>query len=224
MLTIEGRRQQLRDYVHGRIGHLPAREVSPGEIVEIVERSGEKSLHVARLVLIALREVFAHGVARHVVEANPCAHIKAKAIIGAPPSRRARIMLSDAELSAMLAALPAIGKQNELVAKVLLATCTRIGELTRAEWKHVNFERREWTIPPEHAKNKKEFVIPLTGQVAGWFIELRRLAFDSGFVLPLRQRHRGRSGDAPMEATSLNAAFNRLHEKLGEPVPPFHPA
>jgi integrase len=222
-VTIEGRRQQLRDYVHGRIGHLPAREVSPGEIVEIVERSGEKSLHVARLVLIALREVFAHGVARHVVETNPCAHIKAKAIIGAPPSRRARIMLSDAELSAMLGALPAIGKQNELVARVLLATCTRIGELTRAEWKHVNFGRREWTIPPEHAKNKKQFVIPLTEQVAGWFIELRRLAFDSGYVLPLRQRHRGRSGDAPMEATSLNAAFNRLHDKLGNRCRRFTP-
>jgi len=107
-LTIEGRRQQLRDYVHGRIGHLSAREVSPGDIVDIVERSGEKSLHVARLVLIAIREVFAHGVARHVVEGNPCAHIKAKAIIGAPPSRRARIMLADAELVAMLAELPEI--------------------------------------------------------------------------------------------------------------------
>ena len=88
----------MRDYVHGRIGHLPAREVSPGEIVEIVERSGEKSLPVARLVLIALREVFAHGVARHVVATNPCAHIKAKAVIGAPPSRQARIMLNDAEI------------------------------------------------------------------------------------------------------------------------------
>lgn len=85
-LTIAGRRQQLRDYVHGRIGHMPAREVSPGDIIDIVERSGEKSLHVARLVLIAIREVFAHGVARNVVESDPCAHIKAKAIIGASQS------------------------------------------------------------------------------------------------------------------------------------------
>ena len=222
-LTIEGRRQQLRDYVHGRIGHLSAREVSPGDIVDIVERSGEKSLHVARLVLIALREVFAHGVARHVVEGNPCAHIKAKAIIGAPPSRRARIMLADAELVAMLAVLPEIGRENELASKILLATCTRIGELTRAEWKRVNFERKEWTIPPEHSKNKKQFVIPLTEQVAGWFMQLRGLAFDSAFVLPLRQRHHGREGDASMEATSLNAALNRLHDKLGERCRRFTP-
>ncbi len=222
-LTIEGRRQQLRDYVHGRIGHLSAREVLPGDIVDIVERSGEKSLHVARLVLIAIREVFAHGVARHVVDGNPCAHIKAKAIIGAPPSRRARIMLTDAELAAMLPMLPEIGRQNELATKILLTTCTRIGELTRAEWKLVNFERKEWTIPPEHSKNKKQFVIPLTEQVAGWFMELRGLAFDSGFVLPLRQRHNGRKGDAAMEATSLNAALNRLHDKLGDRCQRFTP-
>jgi integrase len=222
-LTVEGRRQQLRDYVHGRIGHLSAREVSPGDIVDIVERSGEKSLHVARLVLIALREVFAHGMARHVVEGNPCAHIKARAIIGAPPNRRARIMLTDAELVAMLSHLPQIGRENELASKILLATCTRIGEVTRAEWKHVNFERKEWTIPPEHSKNKKQFVIPLTEQVAGWFMELRGLAFDSRFVLPLRQRHHRREGDAPMEATSLNAALNRLHDKLGDHCRRFTP-
>ena len=119
-LTISERRQQLRDFVLGRIGQLPAKEVTPADIVDVVERSGHKSLHVARLVLITIREIYAHGVARHVVEANPCAHIQAKAIIGAPPSRRARIMLSDDELGAMLPALPGIGRSNELAVKLLL--------------------------------------------------------------------------------------------------------
>ena len=222
-LTIESRRQQLRDYVFGRIGHLAAVEVSPGDIVDIVERTGEKSLHVARLVLIAIREVFGHGVARHVVEGNPCAHIKAKAIIGAPPSRRTRIMLTDAELIEMFAKLPEIGRQNELASKILLATCTRIGELVRAEWKHIDFERKEWTIPPEHSKNKMRFVIPLTEQAAEWFMELHGLAFDSRYVLPVRQRHGGREGDGTMESTSLNAALDRLHDKLGERCRRFTP-
>lgn len=152
--TVYGRRQQLRDYVIGRIGHLAAREVTASDIVDIVERSAEKSLHVARLVLIVVREVFAHGVARHVVESNPCLHVKAKAIIGAPPNHRTRIMLCDAELAAMLPALSRIAQPNALAVKILLATCARIGELTKAEWQHIDFERREWTIPPEHSKNK----------------------------------------------------------------------
>ena len=89
----------------------------------------------------------------------------------------------------------------------------------------MNFERKEWTISLEHSKNKKQFVVPLTEPLAGWFMELRRLAFDSRFVLPLRQRHHGREGDAPMEATSLNAALNRLHDKLPIEQPTkFEPA
>lgn len=221
--TVAGRRQQLRDYVIGRIGHLAAREVTASDIVDIVEHSAEKSLHVARLVLIVVREVFAHGVARHVVESNPCLHVKAKAIIGAPPNHRTRIMLSDLELAAMLPALSHITRPNALAVRILLATCARIGELTKAEWQHINFERREWTIPPEHSKNKKQFVIPLTEKVANWFIELRRLAFNSRFVLPIRARQNGREDDAPMEATSLNAALNRLHETLGNSCRRFTP-
>ena len=221
--TIAGRRQQLRDYVPDRIGRLPSIDVTSAEVVEIVEKAAAKSLHVARLVLIALREVFAHGVARQVIKENPCAHVKAKAVIGARPSSRARIMLSDDELRAMLPALPTIGASNELTVRILLATCTRIGELTQAEWEHVDFERKEWTIPPEHAKNGKQFVIPLTDQVTGWFMELKRLAFNSKFVLPIRQRHNGRAGDAHMEATSLNAATNRLCETLGDKCRRFTP-
>lgn len=48
-------------------------------------------------------------------------------------------------------------------------------------------------------------------------------AFDSPFVLPLRQRHRGPEGDAAMDATSLNTALNRPHDKPGEHCRRFTP-
>lgn len=220
--TIKGRRQQLRDYVFPKIGSRKAAEVSPADIVAIVEAAAVKSLHVSRLVLIAIREVFAHGIARHVVEANPCAHLKAKAIIGGTKAQRERVMLTDAEIGAMLKDLPSIGRGNELMVRILLATGTRIGELTRAEWSHVDFERSEWTIPPEHAKNGKNFVIPLPPMVAGWFAELQEMAFASRYVLPIRIR-RNREGDAHMEAVTLNAALNTLADKLGPACRRFTP-
>ena len=221
--TMSGRRQQLRDYVLPRIGHLPAREVSPHDIVDIVERTTHKSLHVARLVLIALREVFAHGIARHVVTENPCAHIKGKAIIGAPPSRRERIMLTDEELKVMLTALPRIGRSNELATRILLVTCARIGELINAEWQHVDFERQQWTVPPERSKNRKIFVIPLTQPALEWFIELKQLAVNSKYVSPIRKRLYGLEGDAPMRENTLNAALNLLCKSLGEKCRRFTP-
>ncbi|MCL4724912.1 MAG: tyrosine-type recombinase/integrase, partial [Rhodocyclaceae bacterium] len=222
--TISQRRQQLSAHVLPIIGHLPAKDVTPADIVDITERAAGKSLHVARLVLIAVREVFAHAVARHVVAANPCAHVKAKAVIGPRPVNRTRIKLTEPELRAMLPVLHTIGRQNELAIKVLLATATRIGELTRAEWGHIDFENRLWTIPAANIKGRsvkaargedvKDFVIPMADAVVGWFAELHDLAYESHYVLPVRSRRV--EGDYPMESTTLNAAINRLCKSLGE--------
>jgi integrase len=222
--TLYGRKQQLRDYVYPKIGGIAAADVSPAEIVDIVECASVKSLHVARLVLIVIREVFAHGIARHVVTQDPCAHIKAKAIIGGTKQQRERVMLTDPEIAAMLATLPQVmSRPNALMVRILLATGARIGELAQAEWKNVNFEAAEWTIPPEHSKNKRAFVVPLPALVVGWFAELQAMAFGSRYVLPIRSRNHGGDGDAPMEPTTLNAALNGLAGALGEKCRRFTP-
>lgn len=221
--TLQARKQQLRDYVHSKIGNIAAADVSPVEIVAIVEAASVKSLHVARLVLIAIREVFAHGIARHVVTQNPCAHITAKAIIGGTTQQRERVMLTDAEIGEVFKALPTLSRPNALMVRIMLATGTRIGELVQAEWKNVNFEAAEWTIPVEHSKTKKSFLIPLSPMVAGWFAELQAMAFGSRYVMPIRTRFDGREGDAHMEAVTLNAALNTLAKTLGGKCRRFTP-
>jgi len=221
--TLYGRKQQLRDYVHPKIGSIPAADVSPVEIVAIVEAASVKSLHVARLVLIAIKEVFAHGIARHVVTQDPCAHIKAKAIIGGTKQQRERVMLTDPEIAALLAALPQLSRPNALMVRILLSTGARIGELVQAEWKNVNFEAAEWLIPVEHSKTKKAFVIPLPAQVVGWFAELQAMAFGSRYVLPIRTRNHGNESDAHMEPVTLNAALNGLATTLGDKCRRFTP-
>lgn len=221
--TIYGRKQQLRDYVYPKIGGIAAADVSPAEIVAIVEAASMKSLHVARLVLIAIKEVFAHGIARHVVTGNPCAHIKAKAIIGGTKQQRERVMLTDNEIAAMLAALPQLSRPNALMVRIMLATGARIGELVQAEWKHVNFEAAEWTIPVEHSKTKKAFTIPLPSMVAGWFAELQAMAFGSRYVLPIRCRNHGNEDDQHMQPATLNAALANLAQTLGDKCRRFTP-
>jgi integrase len=221
--TVYGRRQQLRDYVYPKIGGIAAADVSPVEIVAIVEATSAKSLHVARLVLIAIREVFAHGIARHVVTENPCAHIKARAIIGGTKQQRERVMLTDAEIGELFRALPGTSRPNALMVRILLATGARIGELVKAEWSQVDIERAEWTIPPEHSKNGKPFIIPLPPLVTGWFAELHALAFESRYVLPIRTRNNGNEADAPMEPTTLNAALGTLATTLGDKCRRFTP-
>lgn len=221
--TVQQKRQQIRDHVLTKLGNLRAEEVTPADIVDVTEACATKSLHVARLVLSAVREMFSHGIARHVVETDPSAHVTAKAVIGPRPVNRTRLMLSEAELRSMLPALPTIGRRNELTIKILLATCTRIGELIGAKWEEIDMERREWTIPPERSKNKKRFVIPITDTVASWLGELKTVSFESSYVLPVRKRLDGVEGDRSMESTSLNAAINRLCESLGDKCRRFTP-
>ena len=221
--TVEQRQQQIRDHITGRLGNLLVADVTPADIVSVTEAVAEKSLHVARLVLSTLHEMFAHAVARHVIEADPCAHVRAKAVIGPRPVNRTRLMLTESELRSMLPALSSIGRTNELAVKILLATCTRIGELIGARWDEIDMEKREWTIPPERSKNKKRFVIPITDQVAGWLAELKTMAMDSAYVLPVRTRFSTEGGDRPMESTTLNAAINRLCKDLGDKCRRFTP-
>ena len=221
--TAKSRAQQLRDYVYPKIGNIAAADVTPADIVGIVEATAGRSLHVARLVMVGIRMVFAHGIARHVVTANPCAHIRSEAIIGGAPDQRERVMLTDAEIGAVFKALPTMSRPNALMVRILLATGARIGELVQAEWVHLDFERAEWTIPPEHSKTKKGFVIPLPPMVAGWFAELQSMAFGSRYVMPIRTRFDGKEGDAHMEPVTLNAALVTLAKRLGKKCRRFTP-
>jgi integrase len=126
--------------------------VTTADVVALIEAVGQRSQSVAALVFTAISEIFKHGVARHAVTANPCAGISVSAICGKPEPKRQRLKLTADELRAILPALPSIGEQNALSVKILLATCTRIGELTRAEGAHVDFDRAEWFIPDANSK------------------------------------------------------------------------
>jgi len=82
--TIDQRRQQLGTHVYPVVGSMAAKDVTPADVATLTERAAAKSLHVARFVLIVLRALYAHGVARHVVKSNPCIDAKAKVASWSP--------------------------------------------------------------------------------------------------------------------------------------------
>ena len=231
--TLDGQRQRLRDYVYPSIGNVPAVEIRPSELVQIVERVSKKSLHIARLVLGEIRSVFAHGLGRHVIEFDPASQVKANAVIGPRPVARTRVMLSEDELRFMLPLLPKLGPQNALMVKVLLGTALRIGELIAARWSNIDFTKRTWVIPAEDIKGKKgkarngedvkNFVLPLTDQVVLCLLDLKDMAFGSEFVLPIRSRKKA-VGDAHMEPSTFNAALDKFWKTyLGDSCQRFTP-
>lgn len=215
---LETRRYLDKDILP-RIGGVPAKEVTPGEIVALVERIAQRSKTSARAAFTMVSSIFDHGVGKHLVTANPCGMLKVSAIVGKASETRPRVSLSDDQLRAFLAALPGLGKENELALKIILATAVRKGELSRARWEHLDLEAGLWTVPPGHQKGRKEsgrdFVIPLAPAVVGWFRELLPLAAGSAMVLPARHR---------VGAQTINhSTFNRALSKLPDSVPRITP-
>jgi integrase len=222
--TVKQRSHHVKDVILPKLGHLAARDVTTADVVALIESVGRRSANVAELVFTAVSEIFKHGVARHVATANPCAGISVSAICGQRVPKRPRLMLTEEELRVILPELPTIGEQNALAAKILLATCTRIGELTRAEWAHLDFERAEWLIPNANSKSGRGFTVPLPQSAVEWFQALQPFACGSQFVLPARQeRRREHLGNVPFEQRSLNSMLHKLCDKLGNRVRRFTP-
>lgn len=214
--TVKQRKQQFKKWILPKLGQLPASEVQTSDIVSLIEKVGKNSINVAELVLTAVSETYKHGIARNAVARNPCVGISINAICGKPTPTRLRLMLTKDELRIVLPWLPSIGKENCLAVKILLATCTRIGELTRAEWKHIDFDRMEWQVPPTNSKTERGFTIPIVPAVAGWFKELKILACGSAYILPARQsrRIRNNAGDTFFEQRALNSMLHKLFDKM----------
>ena len=223
--TVKYRRHHIEDVILPRLGNLPAREVSTADVVALIEAVGEKSVNVAELVFTTISAIFKHGLARHVVTTNPCAGISVSAICGKPEPKRRRLKLSEEELRVILPALPSIGPENALAVKIQLATCVRLGELAKAEWAHVDFERAEWFIPDQNSKTGRGFTIPLPPAVVGWFRELQPFACGSRFVLPSRldRRRRNQGGESHFEQRTVNAILHKLCDRLGDKVRRFTP-
>jgi len=223
--TIKQRRQHIEGVILPKLGGLHAREVSTADVVALVEAVGKKSVNVAELVFTAVSEIFKHGLARHVVTTNPCAGISVSAICGKPEPKRQRLKLTEDELRTVLPALLGIGPENALAVKIQLATCVRLGELAKAEWAHVDFDRAEWFVPDQNSKTRRGFTIPLPPAVVGWFRELQPFACGSRFVLPTRQvrRRKNHGGEVHFEQRAMNAMLHKLCTKLGDKVRRFTP-
>jgi Integrase len=223
--TIKQRRYHIETIIVPRLGGLAARDVTTADVVALIDAVGQRSQSVAKVVFTAISQIFKHGVARHAVTANPCAGISVSAICGKAEPKRQRLKLTGDELRAILPALPSIGQQNALAVKILLTTCTRIGELARAEWAHVDFDRAEWLIPDANSKTGKGFTVPLPPAVVGWFSELQTLSFGAPFVLPARQmrRQQRRGGETHFEQRALNSMLHKLCDKLDGKVRRFTP-
>ena len=61
----------------------------------------------------------------------------------------------------------------------------RAGETVEGgEWTEVDFDNRQWNIPPERMKEPRPHIVPLTNQTMEILLEIKELAGDSKYIFP----------------------------------------
>ena len=114
-------------------------------------------------------------------------------------------MLTEAELGLLFKA--DMNRENALAVKLLLATAVRSSELRMATWDQFDFAHDVWSVPS--SKTGPGIQIPLAKPVRSWFLELKSLAADSAFVLPVRGDYKNAraKGDRPINPNTIGAAI-----------------
>ena len=106
-----------------------------------------------------LRKCLNWALARDLIESNPASGVKVDDVIGTPKSRDR--LLTDAELTAIWNAIPAVGAPWSTIHKLLLLTGLRLNEIAGARWEHLDLKAATLTIPTEDAKTGAAMLVPL---------------------------------------------------------------
>lgn len=130
---------------------------------------------MAKVVFSTIRQMLRFAVDRGIIDSDPTAGI-AKSRIGGKDVERDRV-LTDEEIALIDGAMRASGLQvkTRIAVWVVLSTCCRISELTKAKWEHVDFTKSTWLIPKENSKNRKPHIVYLSHFAVQQLQELQTL-------------------------------------------------
>ena len=122
-------------------------------------------------------------------------------------------MLSDEELSAVVATARTFGYPFGTIVELLALTAQRRGEVAGMQWDHLNFEAKTWSIPAELTKSGRAHIVPLHDRAVALLRQLPRL--HDNHVFPAR----GGTGNTYV---GFNKGKRRLDERLGFTDWTFH--
>ena len=169
------------------LGDLSLVDVKRAQLMDILYGVVRRDARVvANHMLTDLKQFFNFAVTREWVESHPLAGVRKEKVGGRQPERKRS--LSEEEITELSRRLPKarLALTTELSIWIMLSTCCRVGEISKARWQHVDFEKREWRIPAENSKNGNEHLIFLSDFALDQFRQLRVLTGAGGWCIPSR--------------------------------------
>lgn len=164
----------------------------------IEERGSTETAH--RLHQIS-GQIFRYAIATGRAQYNPAPDLRG-ALKKAETTHLAAIT-NPTEVGGLLRSIDSY--QGHLVTKFALKLAplvfVRPGELRKAEWAEIDFDKSEWNIPAHKMKMKEAHLVPLSKQALNIIQELKKYTDDSPYLFPSpRSRKRPISDNAVLSA------------------------
>ena len=157
---------RLERLIFPGIGNAEIAEITPSQILENVLRPLERQekYETASKVLGICSRVFRYAVACSLVLSDPCRDLRGA--LTSKPVKSFAAITDPQEVGRLMSAIKAyIGYGAVRLAMLWSAyTFCRPGEVRRAEWREIIWDKQEWRIPPEKMKMRREHRVPLSTQ------------------------------------------------------------
>ena len=194
-------------------GDRPIKEISPGELLEVVRRvEARGALDVASRILQRCGAVFRFAIQTDRLRYNP-----ATELAGVLKTRKvkSRPSMTREELPNFLKSIDNYSGEmvTILALRLTVLTFVRPAEIRFARWEEFDLKDNLWRIPAERMKMTTDHLVPLPRQTLELLERLRPITGHYDLLFP---GFRGK--DRPISENTMNQALNRMGYR-GEATP-----
>ena len=198
-----GKRLELYAYPH--IGKRPIADITPPEVlgfVRLIEGRGKNE--TASRVLGICSQVFRYGVSCGLCPSDPCRDLRGALVAHVEVPRPA--LTDPTDVGGLMRSIR--DYQGSFVTRAALAfsayTFCRPGEIRRAEWSEIDWEKQLWRIPAEKMKMRFEHRVPLARQCVAILEEVQERKYSELWIFP------GPRPSRPLSENGVLSALRRM--------------
>ena len=182
----EGIIKRLETYIFPEIGNYPITEIEPPILLQAIRKiENRPAIEIAKRQLQKCGEVFRYAIACGKAIRDPSSDIK-EALKTQKTTHYPALDVK--ELPEFLNVLnrndARLYKSTQHAIKLIMLTFVRTSELINARWDEIDFEAKEWVIPAERMKMRKEHVVPLSRQAIEILLDQKQIAGHWPLVFP----------------------------------------
>lgn len=197
--------RSLEKDVFPAIGGIPVQQIKARTLVEALEPiKARGALETVRRLVQRINEIMIYAVNTGLIDSNPASGV---GMAFEKPKKQHMPTLRPEELPKLMHALNMsnLSVPTRCLIEWQLLTLVRPSEASGARWQEINIDAKQWVIPAERMKAKREHIVPLSPQCIRILDIMKPVSSHREHIFPSRNKP-----TAPMNSQTANAALKRI--------------